>query len=105
MTQKVQQNLRRNGMIAEGSQTWHVDANTTIAGVDFQIPANDGTGDTLTFYPRFIDKVVVTDVAVTIDGKTYQPGNWDFYDVGGVPLSSNTSVSFGPGNILIKFRS
>lgn len=101
----TQKNVRRNGTLAQGSVSYYVTSGDTVTGTDFDFPTNDGTGATMTFVPRFIDKIIVTSTsAVTIDGAVYGPGTWDFYDVGGVP-TSGASIVVGAGNVLVKFRS
>jgi hypothetical protein len=101
----TQRNVRRNGNLAQGTCSFYVTGGATLAGVDFQFAANDVTGDTLTYIPRFIDKIIVTSSsAVTIDGAVYETGTWDFYDVGGIP-TSGPAIVVGAGNVLIKFRS
>ena len=101
----TQKNVRRNGNLAQGICSFYVTGGGTISGADFQFLANDVTGDTLTYIPRFIDKVIVTSTApVTIDGAVYETGTWDFFDVGGIP-TTGASISVGTGNVLVKFRS
>lgn len=101
----TQRNVRRNGDLAQGTCSFYVTGGETLAGTDFQFSANDVTGDTLTYIPRFIDKIIITSSsAVTIDGAAYSTGIWDFYDVGGIP-TSGASITVGSGNVLIKFRS
>lgn len=98
-------NIRRSGNKANGSVGYHVTAGDTLSGTDFDFPANDGTGATLTFTPRMIYRIIVTSAsAVTIDGNVYSTGTWDFTDIGGVP-TSGPSIVVGAGNVLIKVGS
>ena len=105
----VQKNIRRNGDLAQGHMTFLITGGGTVNASDYQIAINDGTGATLTFIPRFIDKVIVFNrngtTDPTVDGLVYEVGTWDFYDMGGVPVSSTTSLTTDSGNILIKIRS
>ena len=101
----TQRKTRRSGTSAQGTVTFHVTGGETLGIADFQFPANDGTGDTLLFVPRFIDYVINTGTtAVTIDGKSYGPGSWNFYQTGGIPTTAATIV-VGSGNIVIQLRS
>jgi len=103
--QLTQKNVRRNGNLAQGSMTFVVAAGDTIAGTDFQVPANDGTGDTLIFTPRFIDFLINAESsAVAVDGRNYASGTWNFYQTGGIPVSG-PSITVGAGNITVQFRS
>lgn len=99
----IQKNINRNGDMATGTLSYEVTGGGTLSGADFEFLAEDGV-TTLTFTPRRIDVITNSETgAVTIDGRNYASGTWDYHHVGGVPCGA--SIAVGSGHITIQIRS